>query len=60
MRNQEIFEMNLRILNCNYGSRRNYFVELAILEKKLTCNSSILDYENTMYNIIDLQSYYNY
>jgi len=39
-RNQEKIEVDQRLSKCNYKSRRNYSIEMAILEKRLIYDTS--------------------
>ena len=48
-----------RISKFYYGSRSNYSIENAILEKQLMYNLVIRDRNEIMYNISDLEAYYN-
>ena len=58
-RNQGAIERDKRISKCNYGSRLNYNIEIAILEKHLIFDNSMLLGDSSIYNLIDLQSCYN-
>ena len=53
-RNQGAIERDKRISKCNYGSRLNYNIEIAILEKHLIFDNSILLGDSSIYNLIDL------
>ena len=53
-RNQGAIEKDKRVSKCNYGSRRNYNIETAILKKRLIFNNSILIGESSTYNLTDL------
>ena len=59
-RNQEDIEIDQRISKSNYGLWKNYSIDSAILEKRLIFDASILNSEKTVYNITDIQSYYDY
>ena len=56
---EENIENNERISKANYGSYKNYSIESEILEKRLIFDNSLLITKLTIYNLIDLQSYYN-
>ena len=56
---EEIIENNNRFSKANYGSRRNYSIEIAILEKWLIFDYSMLTIKKTIYNLMDLKSYYD-
>ena len=56
---EEKIEKDERFSKSNCGSRKNYSIETAILEKRLTVDSSLLSNKATMCNVIDLQSAYD-
>jgi len=56
---QETIENDRRFSTANYGSRKNYSIESAILEKRLILDHSTLRMEKTIYNFTDLQSCYD-
>ena len=58
-RNQGKIEKDKRLSKCNYGSRKNYSIKLAVLEKRLICNHSKIKCEETAYNLTDLKAYYD-
>ena len=43
----------------NYGSRKHYSIETALLEKRLLYDISKCNREKTVYLISDLEAYYN-
>jgi len=59
LQNKEVIESNQRISKCNYGSRTNYSIENAILEKQLVHNCSMLSGNITIHNMTDLKLYYD-
>jgi len=58
-KNKELIENNERFSTANYGSRKNYSIETAILEKRLILDHSILSMAPTIYNFTDLKSCYD-
>ena len=46
-------------VKANYGSRKNYSIETAILEKRLIMDRSMLSSKITVCNLTDLQSCYD-
>ena len=56
---EELIESDKRFLKSNYGSRKNYLIETAILEKGLTFDSSLLSNKLIIYHLADLQSYHD-
>ena len=56
---EEVIESDSRFSKVNYGSRKNYSIESALLEKRLIFDSSILSCKLIMYNLTDLQSCYD-
>ena len=52
-------EVDPRISKANYGSRANYSIENALLKKRIIYDHSTLLYQCTIYNITDLEAYYN-
>ena len=50
---------NQRVSKFNYGSCTNYLIENATLEKYLMYDLAIRDGNEMMYNISDLEVYYN-
>ena len=58
-KSEKIIEKDERLSKANYGLRKNYSVELVILEKCLICNSCLLYNAPFIHNLIDLQSCYN-
>ena len=51
---KEIIESNKRFSKLNYGSRKNYSIETAILEKRLTFDNGILIGNLTLYYLTNL------
>ena len=58
-RNKFKIEIDQQIVKSNYGSRLDYSIEDAILEKQLVFDNSIVIRQYNMYNMTNLQSYYN-
>lgn len=56
---EEKIESDERFSKSNYGSRKNYSIETAILEKRLTFDNSLLSGKSTIYHLTDLQSCYD-
>ena len=56
---EELIEGNDRFSTVNYGSQKNYSIETAILQKRLTFDHSLLETKQTVYNFTDLQSCYD-
>ena len=56
---EEIIESDERFSTSNYGSRKNYSIESAILEKRLSFDNSMINGTNTIYHLTDLQSCYD-
>ena len=53
---EEIIESDTRFSKSNYGSRKNYSIESALLEKRLIFDQSLLSCKLTIYSLTDLQS----
>ena len=58
-RNNEKIESNARLSKFNYGSRSNYLIETAILEKRLMYDVAIRDSKLILYNISGLKVCYD-
>ena len=58
-RNSGRIEIDPMISKYNYGSRKGYSIENAILEKRIVYNNSLLMGNHTIHNMTDLQSCYN-
>ena len=58
-RNQNLLEIDSQISKYNYSLRKNYSIKLAILEKRLIYNKSMLSSQESIYNTTNLKSYYN-
>ena len=56
---EEIIEDDSRFSKSNYGSRKNYSIETALLEKRLILDHSLLTCNLTIYCLTDLQSCYD-
>ena len=56
---KEKIEQDPRISKANYGSRNRYLIENAILEKYIIYDYSTYTYQHTIYNMIDLEAYYD-
>ena len=51
---EEVIEGDTRFSKSNYGSRKNYSIEPALLEKRLIFDQSLLSYKLTIYSLTDL------
>ena len=58
-RNNRNIENNKRLSKFNYGSRTNYSIETAILEKRLMYDIAIRDGKPMLHNISDLKACYD-
>ena len=56
---EELIESDNRFSTANYGSRKNYSIETAILQKRLIFDHSLLETKPTAHNFTDLQSCYD-
>ena len=56
---EELIEKDPRFSKANYGSRLNYSIETALLEKRIIFDNSMLTMENTIYTFTDLKACYN-
>ena len=56
---EEIIEKDSRFSKANYSSQKNYSIEIAILEKRIIFNSSMINMQNTNYAFTDLKACYN-
>jgi len=56
---EEMIKLDERFSKSNYGSRKNYSIETAILEKRLTFDNSLLSSKLTIYHLTNLQSCYD-
>ena len=59
LRNQGKIEKDERLSKCNYGLKKNYSIELAILEKRLIYNHSKIKCKEIAHNLTDLKAYYD-
>ena len=55
---EEKIEYDEKFSKANYGSRKNYSIESAILEKRLVFDDSLLSNKKTMHRLTDLKSCY--
>ena len=53
---EEIIESDTRFSKSSCGSRKNYSIESALLEKRLIFDQSLLSCKLTIYSLTDLQS----
>ena len=58
-RNSNNIETDRRISKYNFGSRRNYSIETALLEKRMIYDASKHDGKITIYNLTDLEACYD-
>ena len=56
---EEIIEADNKFSKTNYGSRKNFSIETAILEKRLVLDNSMLTTKQMVHNFTDLKSCYN-
>ena len=59
LRNEGAIENDDWFSKFNFRSRARYSIDEAIIEKRLLCNSSIWNKEETVYIIADLLAYYD-
>ena len=57
--NDDNLELDDRLSTFNYGSRKNYSIETAILEKRLMYDLAVRDGRLMMYTISDLKACYD-
>jgi len=58
-RNSKNIENDTRLSKFNYGSRANYSIETAILEKRLMYDVAVRDGKPMLHNISDLKACYD-
>ena len=56
---EELIENDNRFSKVNYGSRKNYSIETAILQKRLIFDNSLIEMKSSIYTFTDLKSCYN-
>ena len=56
---EELIETDNRFSKANYGSRRNYSITSALLQKRLTFDNSLISMKCTVHALTDLQSCYD-
>ena len=56
---EELIEKDRRFSTANFGSRKNYAIETAILKKRSICNNSLVEMKKTAHNFTNLKSYYD-
>ena len=56
---QELIENNERFLKANFGSRKNFAITTALLQKRLVMDNSLISSRHTIYMMTDLQSCYD-
>ena len=56
---EELIEEDERMSKSNYGSRKNYSIENAILEKRLVMDKSLISCKKTTCHLTDLKSCYD-
>jgi len=56
---EELIEKDNRFSKANYGSRKNYSIETAILQKRLIFDNSLIEMKPSIYNFTDLKSCYD-
>ena len=58
-RNDDNLELDDRLLKFNYGSRKNYSIETALLEKRLMYDLAVRDGRPMIYTISNLKACYD-
>ena len=58
-RNSENVEKDKILSQYNYGLRKNYLIELALLEKRLICDISKFVSSPIMHLLLDLEAFYD-
>ena len=58
-RNDKNIEADERLSKYNYGWRKYYLINTAILEKRLIYDTSVRDGKPILHNILDLKACYN-
>ena len=56
---QELIENDQRFLKANFGSRKNYSINTALLQKRLIMDNSLISSKHTIHTMTDLQSCYD-
>ena len=56
---EELIEKDNRFSKANYGSRKNYSIETAILQKRLIFDNSLIEMKPSTHNFTDLKSCYD-
>ena len=56
---EELIERDERFSKSNFGSRKNYSIATAILQKRLIFNNSLISMKHTICTMTDLQSCYD-
>ena len=56
---EELIENNRQFSIANYGSRKNYYIKMAILQKQLVFDNSLLEMKPTACYFTDLQLCYS-
>ena len=57
--NEELIESNARFSKVNYGSRKNFAITSAILQKRLIMDNSLISMKPTIYTLTDLKLCYD-
>ena len=57
--NSDNIKIDRRISKYNFGSRRNYSIKTALLEKRMIYDASKYDGKMIIYNLTDLEACYN-
>ena len=58
-RNKHQIKKDPRISKSNFGSRPEYSIEIAILQKRIIYDNSKLTNQITVHNMTDLEAYYD-
>ena len=56
---EELIENNNCFSKANYSSRKNYYIETVILQKRLIFDNSLIKMKPSIYNFTDLKSCYD-
>ena len=56
---KERIKIDERFSKLNYGSRKNYAIESALLEKRIVFDNSLISGKKNIYHLTDLKSCYD-
>ena len=57
---EEMIEKDQCFSKVQYGARKNFSIEIALLEKQLVFDNSLIETKPTIYTLTDLQSCYDW